>query len=105
MTTVAFFYSGQNITGFEIHGHSTEHETDAEGKIVCAAVSSAAYMTVNTLTEITGAAADIEIDDAQMYFRVTSRLDAAQQVLEGFWLHISQLAKDYSNRITLLSEV
>lgn len=105
MTTVAFFYSGEDITGFEIHGHSTEHESDAEGKIVCSAVSSAAYMTVNTVTEIIGADADIEIDDAQMTVHLTSEIRAAQQILEGFWLHISQLAKDYSNRITLLSEV
>lgn len=105
MTTAAFYYSGENILGFELYGHSSEHAEDVEGKIVCSAVSSAAYMTVNTATEIIGANADIEIDDAKMIFRLTSRIEAAQPLLEGFWLHISQLAKDYSNRITLLSEV
>ncbi len=62
-------------------------------------------MTANTLTDIINAAADIEIDDAKMKIRLTSKIDAAQEVLKGFRLHISQLAKDYHNRITLLSEV
>lgn len=105
MSSVRFFYRGDDIIGFEIFGHSTEAETDEEGKIVCSALSSAAYMTVNTLTEIVGAKADLEIDDALMRFSVTSKIDASQTMLEGFWLHVTQLAKEYGQRITVLSEV
>lgn len=102
MTTVEFIYDGEDILGFEMYGHSTESAEDIEGKIVCSAVSSAAYMTVNTATEIIGADAEIEVDDAKLRFRLTSKIDAAQPLLEGLWLHISQLAKEYKDRVTLL---
>ncbi len=105
MTTIEFFYNGNDISGFVLQGHSTENESDLEGKIVCSAVSSAAYMTVNTLTEVIGANADIEVDDGKMVVRLTSNIKSAQQVLKGFRLHLSLLADDYNNRITLLSEV
>ncbi|MBQ7288893.1 MAG: ribosomal-processing cysteine protease Prp [Clostridia bacterium] len=105
MTRVAFYSSGEQLIGFEIQGHSSASATDTEGKIVCAAISSAAYMTANTLTDVIGAAAEIQVDEAKMVCRLTSKIQAAQPILKGFWLHISQLAQDYSNRITLISEV
>ncbi|MBQ0110828.1 MAG: ribosomal-processing cysteine protease Prp, partial [Oscillospiraceae bacterium] len=50
MTTVRFLYTNKELTGFEISGHATKNENDINGKAVCAAVSSSAYMTANTIT-------------------------------------------------------
>lgn len=50
MTTVTFLKSDDIICGFEISGHSDFAEEGSD--IVCAAISSAAYMTANTVTEI-----------------------------------------------------
>lgn len=50
MITAKFVYSGDIITGFSVSGHSGSAEIGKD--IICSAVSSASYMTVNTLTEI-----------------------------------------------------
>lgn len=50
MITAKFVYSGDIITGFSVSGHSGSAEIGKD--IICSAVSSVSYMTVNTLTEI-----------------------------------------------------
>lgn len=105
MTTVKFFYDGGIISGFELTGHATADENDADGKLLCSAVSSAAYMTANTLIEIVKAKADISIGDAKMYLHLKNRITESQPILEGFKLHLNALSKGNENRLTLLSEV
>lgn len=105
MTLVAFKIRDGNIVGFDMSGHSTVDADDLEGKLVCSAVSSAAYMVANTLTEILQAKANIHIDDARMKFTLTSDPIVCQTCLEGFKLHINQLAEQYNNRLKVITEV
>ena len=105
MTKVVFFADNSRIYGFEISGHSTETEKDIEGKIVCSAVSSAAYMTANTVLDIIGDDVQSEVLDGYMKIIVKHPSEASQKVLEGFKLHISELSKQYQTRITTLTEV
>ena len=105
MTGVRFLKKENRLCGFEITGHSTENAEDTEGKTVCAAVSSAAYMAANTVTEIVGDSADSEVNDGRMYFFVKTPSDKTETVLEGFKLHISELAKQYGKRIRIITEV
>ncbi len=105
MTSVKFLTDGTGITGFCITGHSSENCNDDEGRIVCSAISSAAYMTANTITEIIGDRAQIDVDDAFMSVEVKNPGPSTREVLKGFKLHIEQLAVQYSNRIKVNSEV
>ena len=105
MTRVVFYADNSRIYGFEISGHSTSSAEDDVGKIVCSAVSSAAYMTVNTISEIIGDSVETDIDDGYMKIIVKKCSDASQKVLNGFKLHISELSKQYQTRITTLTEV
>ena len=52
MTKYKFLTDEKGIYGFIIKGHSGYGEQG--GDIVCAAVSSAAYMVINTITDIFG---------------------------------------------------
>ena len=88
MTKVVFYFEDTLLTGFHIQGHSTKDADDEQGKIVCSAVSSAAYMTANTLTEIIGAAADITVDDGEMILKVKNEFEGSMPILSGFMLHI-----------------
>jgi uncharacterized protein YsxB (DUF464 family) len=97
MVKVNFFTSDNGITGFEISGHSDF--ADEGSDIICSAVSSAAYMTANTLTDIVKCQADIDVSDGFMKFHVCSKLSDAQQILEGLKLHTEALAADYPNNI------
>lgn len=105
MTAVTFFTEQDKLVGFYLAGHSSDREEDEQGRIVCAAVSSAAYMTANTLTEIIGADAQIEESEACMRVKLLSKIGESQEILAGFRLHIEQLAKQYKTRIKFVSEV
>ena len=76
MISVEFFTteSGELI-GFQIRGHAG----GIQGQdIVCAAVSSAAYMTANTITEILHVDASVAVaEEGEMYLRIPRR-DAVQ---------------------------
>ncbi|HAS37964.1 MAG TPA: ribosomal-processing cysteine protease Prp [Ruminococcaceae bacterium] len=97
MIKVNFFTSGKDIVGFEISGHSGSAETGSD--IICSAVSSAAYMAANTITEIVRCKAEADISDGYMSFYVRSDLSDAQQILEGLKLHLEALAADYPDNI------
>lgn len=100
MTTVCFIGSAQSLCGFEISGHAM---TARHGKdILCAAISSAAYLTANTVTEILGIEAEALADDGFMRLLINEKDCApAQATLRGFELHIKELKKQYPKHIEL----
>lgn len=100
MTKAEFLVSG-GIAGFVIVGHSTENEQDIEGKTVCSAVSSAAYMAANTITEIIGDSADTEVCDGYMRFEIKNPCESSKLVLEGLRLHLKELSKQYGKRLSI----
>ena len=101
MTSVKFLADEKSIYGFSISGHCSKNGDDEIGKIVCAAVSSAAYMTANTITEIIGDSANASVDDAMMHFEVEKPSQSSVNVLKGFKLHLEELADQYSNNIRI----
>lgn len=101
MTRVRFSADEKGLHGFEISGHSSEDGDDEIGKIVCAAVSSAAYMAANTVTDIIGDKAEIFVDDAVMRFYVKNPSVCTVKVLEGLRLHLTELSEQYGSNITI----
>ena len=101
MTKIAFLSDAAGICGFEVAGHSSNDCDDLEGKLVCSAVSSAAYMAATTVTEIIGDRCDAEVFDGMMKIRVQNPSAQSRAVLEGFRLHISELSKQYSKRLKI----
>ncbi len=88
------------ICSFEISGHSGFAEAGSD--IVCAAVSSAAYMCANTLTEIEGLKPEISETDGLMTLKLNAE-DAkkADVTLRGLLLHLEQLSRQYPDFIKL----
>lgn len=89
------------LVGFEIEGHA---ENDVRGKdIVCAAVSSAAYMTANTITDVIRATAKIEVMDfGRMYLKIDkSSAASCHDIMQGFRLHITSLEEQYPKNIVV----
>ena len=105
MTSVKFLSNSESLYGFEIKGHSSVDFDDFEGKIVCSAVSSAAYMTANTIAEIIGDKCEIDVDDALMRVKVINPSQQTSVVLKGLKLHLTELSKQYSKRIKITTEV
>lgn len=105
MISIKFQSAGGQLEGFTLCGHGTSDEGDDFGRIVCSAVSSAVYMAANTLTEIVGADADVFDDGDVLSFRLTSKIPEGQTVLKGFKLHVTELSREYSENIEIISEV
>ena len=89
------------LSGFSVSGHAG---AGAYGQdIVCAAVSSATYMTANTVTDILCQPADVVVDEGLLSLRITGDKAACQAVLAGFRLHIQALQEEYPERIQLMN--
>ena len=93
--------------GFSVKGHSTANENDFQGKLVCASVSSAAYLVANTITDVICDKADISVNEnkGEMLLSVSSPSPQTTVVLKGFALHVRQLSEQYPNCIKVISEV
>ncbi len=99
MITAKFIF-GKNslITGFEISGHSDYSRQGSD--IICASVSSAAYMTANTITDVIDLPADIKTDDGYMLLKLCDGdAEKSAYILRGFMLHIEELQKEYPQYI------
>ena len=101
MTSVKFLADKKGLYGFEISGHSSSDCDDFGGKIVCAAVSSAAFMAANTITEVIGDKAQATVSDALMVVKCENPSKESLVVLEGLKLHLTELANQYSNNIKI----
>ncbi len=106
MIKVKFFHSENGAPlGFSFIGHAGygTHGSD----IVCAAVSSVAYMTANTITEIMGVQADVTVeDDGEMTLKLPEEsTEKTKDILLGLELHINELQKQYPKNVTITTEV
>lgn len=103
MITLTFLQRNGQTCGFYVRGHA---QYAAYGRdIVCAAVSSAAIMTVNTVVGSCGCKALIRENAERgelLLSVVKSDLDACHEVLDGFLEHISSLCREYPQNIQLV---
>ncbi|HZK39738.1 MAG TPA: ribosomal-processing cysteine protease Prp [Clostridia bacterium] len=101
MVKVIIFTSEGVLRGFDISGHAG---TATAGKdIVCAAVSSAAYLVANTITEVIGIRAQAKVSKASMHLKLTKEQSLkAQVILKGFELHINELQKAHPKNIKVI---
>ena len=101
MIHVEFFtFPDGGSAGFRISGHSG---AGAKGyDIVCAAVSSAAYLTANTITDVIGVKARVSVEDGSMNFKIAPQdAEACRPLLEGLRLHLKALCGQYPKNIQI----
>lgn len=92
---------GGELLGFSVNGHSGYAEEGED--IVCAAVSSAAYLTVNTITDVLHVAPlSLRADDGEMFFRIEPKdEEVCRALLAGLKLHLIQLEEQYPDCISV----
>ncbi len=95
------FFGTDPIYGFRITGHSDMNPDGPE--IICTAVSSAAYMTANTVTDVIGLSPELKVSDGDMYLKVKTDSEAlkCREIFEGLKLHLSSLTEQYPKYILL----
>ena len=101
MIRVTFRTRREQTVGFCISGHAGS--APAGEDIVCAAVSSAAYMTANTVTDVLHIPAAVTVEDGRMELTVEGDAEPCQAVFAGFRLHIKALQEQYPDRVHLMN--
>ncbi len=101
MIACHFFVSKDTIVGFAINGHDTPDDSGVS--LLCAAVSSAVYLTVNTVTDIGGVKPLVlETADGLMTLRLRQEdAQACAMVLAGLRLHLEALAAENETIISV----
>lgn len=99
MLLATFFYRDNVLCGFDLNGHCGG---EAGRDILCAAVSSAAYMTANTLTDVCNIHADVTEQDGHLRVCLSEAdTKRGQDILKGFNLHMQQLRDQFPKKIDL----
>ena len=101
MIRVRFQTAKDTIFGFTLDGHAGAGVRGED--IVCAAVSSAAYMAANTVIEIIGATANVTVRDGYMQVMLTDKIADCQDILSGFQLHLQAMQEQYPKRVHLMN--
>lgn len=100
MIDVRFFVLAEgSIMGFGINGHSGY--ADQGDDIVCAAVSSAAFMAINTMTEVLSVSPrSVRADDGDMFFSIYEKdFKICRDILQGLKNHLISLEEQYGDYI------
>ena len=98
MITVQFYSQAGLLTGFSLDGHAGRGEEGED--LLCASVSSAAYMTANTITDVMRIQTHVEVDDGHMRLLLSQEeAQRAQTLSKGFELHMVSLSEDYPENV------
>ncbi len=100
MVRFKFIREGEKTKGFVSSGHAGHGQHGQD--IVCAAVSSAAYLAANTVTDFFGAKARVQVSEGYMALELAEENAPAQTLLNGLEAHIRQLAKEYPRSIKVI---
>ena len=100
MINISFLREGKELSGFTVSGHSGFAQSGND--IVCAAVSSAAYMAANTITDVLMLNPSLKESDGCLSLQLKSEeVQKARDILNGFLLHMTELEKQYPDYIKL----
>lgn len=101
MIRVTFFTDSKGaLRGFRSSGHAGSGSAGKD--IVCAAVSSAVYLTANTVTDVLKADASVEVKDGLMVLKISpADVLLCASALKGLRLHLAALQKQYPDNIAI----
>ncbi|MCD7723914.1 MAG: ribosomal-processing cysteine protease Prp [Clostridiales bacterium] len=100
MTTVEFYAANGLLTGFKASGHAGRAQSGQN--IVCAFISSACEMAANTISEIIALPCETNVSPGLLEIKINGSAGAAQDVLNGLKLHLTELQKDYEKEINVI---
>ena len=101
MIKATFFVRNETPVGFLISGHSGTAESGKD--IVCAAVTSAVMLTVNTITETFGIKAKVKVGKNTVSVRECGDPNG-HKVFGALRDHIKAIQSDYPDAIRIITE-
>ncbi|MDE6593293.1 MAG: ribosomal-processing cysteine protease Prp [Oscillospiraceae bacterium] len=109
MITARFYKSKAGFEGFELTGHSGLAEAGSD--VCCAAVSSAAELICNALTDFMECSAEAEVIDTGvtdgdgenvLKCSLTKGSGEAYRLMNAFYAHLKLLQEDYPQNIKVI---
>jgi Predicted ribosomal protein len=94
-----FTKNEKGFVSFKISGHADCGEYDES--ILCAGVSSAVMLTVNAITEVLSADANVSDKGNEIFLSLNTADRAPQTYIESLLLHLKNLKLDYPNEIKI----
>lgn len=99
MIKAVFAVKSEKFIGFTVKGHSGYAESGND--IICAGVSSALMLTVNTITDFFSVAADMDTrpdNEGYAKFRLkVPYVDDACTMIKSFYTHLTILEEEYGH--------
>ena len=104
MTTASFYNKNGKFYKFRISGHSGYAEQGYD--IVCAAVSSMAFLTVNNITESFSIPAEVSVDEEGTEICCSLKIDDehGHALIVGLYKELSVLAEDYPKFVRVVQK-
>ncbi len=100
MITALFKVSeGAGYDGFSVSGHSGYSEAGSD--IVCAAVSSAVMLTVNSCIDGFNVDAVSEVFDDTVRFTVNGKSESADRLIGALKEHLEALSEEYPDNVAV----
>ncbi len=104
MITARFYKSKAGFEGFELTGHSGLAEAGSD--VCCAAVSSAAELICNALTDFMECGAEARVVDSDggnvLKWSLTKGSGEAYRLMNAFYAHLNLLREDYPRNIKVI---
>lgn len=104
MIRAIFFSAGDRLTGFSLSGHGGCEAADGTGDVVCAAVSSAAQLTANAVTDFLGGRAKVSAGGNNLTLRLENDCPAALGIIEAFRVHLGFIEEEYPRSVEIIIE-
>lgn len=94
-----FVLPAGGISGFQVEGHADYAEAGMD--IICSAVSSAAFMALNTVTDVLRVTPiTLRAEEGFVLLRVENRdISVCRDIFEGFKIHLLNLEEQYKEYI------
>ncbi len=100
MIQAVFFKENGCLSGFSISGHSGFAESGRD--IVCACVSSAAMLTVNTITDFFIDGGEVVYEENLLGIKLkNSSSEASYKLIESFHTHLRFIEEEYPLNIEI----
>lgn len=102
MITAVFKKTGDLLTGFTVSGHAMQGE--AGNDVCCAAVSSAAMLTCNALTDFLGSEAKTQCSENALSLDLIKGSGEAYRLMEAFYTHLKFIGEEYPGGIRVITK-
>jgi len=102
MIIAMFIRMGGTYQSFSVSGHAMPPERDSEFDLICSAVSSATFLTCNTLTDYIGGCLIQQQEKNELVLSVEDDSETIQSVIRAFHDHMREMAKQYPGNIQII---